>query len=242
MVYLCYMETVQDNLALYITKFIEEKGWSARELGRRIGVSHSTVSEVANGTRRPTADFCIALSRVTPESDVAMLRLAGVIAPLPPATAEEEEILDILRKLAQSRILEYNCILRVIRAFKPEFERVPEPHNVPAHLPDLGKLIEAMGEIHEESPSIYHNVISMICGLTGGISPPPLISNEELANLDLLTVIEEEYPDAPLEIKERVSEILITKARQVVRCLIAKGELTEGDESHERREGETSTP
>ena len=63
-------------------KWLEEerliRGWSQRELGRRMGTSGSHISNVEAGEKGVTADFCHKLARVFSADIVDVLRMADL--------------------------------------------------------------------------------------------------------------------------------------------------------------------
>jgi len=70
-----------------------------RELARRAGVSHSLISEVVNGNANPSADFSVAIARAINERPDELLRMAGFLDDLPPAVADEHELVTLYRQL-----------------------------------------------------------------------------------------------------------------------------------------------
>ncbi len=71
------------KLGEWLSKRLEEEGWSHRELARRMGVSQTAVSAaIAGGGVRP--DFCKRLARVMNEPLQNIYRLAGILPPLQP--------------------------------------------------------------------------------------------------------------------------------------------------------------
>ena len=93
---------VGDDLAFWLNKELQGRGWSQRELARRAGVSASTVSDVIAEKRLPTWDFCASIARPLQVDPDEVFVLAGLKRPPPAAVAEEEEALGILRRLPGS--------------------------------------------------------------------------------------------------------------------------------------------
>ena len=71
---------------------IEKSGLSYSEIGRRSGFSHARISQIVNGDK-PSADFCIAISRALNLSPMLVLRRAGLI---PQKSAGDEELEEFL--------------------------------------------------------------------------------------------------------------------------------------------------
>ena len=66
----------------WLTDKIRTGGLSYSELARRGGMSHARISQVMAG-ETPGADFCVKLARALGESPEYVLRLAGILDPLP---------------------------------------------------------------------------------------------------------------------------------------------------------------
>jgi transcriptional regulator with XRE-family HTH domain len=99
------MVHVNDKLAEWIVTQADDRGWSYRELARRSGVSHTTISQVISGQRIPTFDFCADVARALGESPVELFRLAGLLPAMPERRRKElEEIGEILAGLPDGPI------------------------------------------------------------------------------------------------------------------------------------------
>lgn len=107
------MAGVDDILGAWLVKEMDSRGWSVRELSRRAGTSHTTISQVIAGQRRPTYKFCIQIARALHVPDDDLLVLAGLKRqPLQPLE-DEQEMIAILRALpAQMR----QTIVTMLRA------------------------------------------------------------------------------------------------------------------------------
>lgn len=114
------MEMERTNLSHWLARQMEDRGWSARELARRAGVSHTTVNRVVNNLAPASADFCVGIARALGESPEDVLRLAGQLPLLPPEVAEEQEATQILRKLTTG---DRNAVMRMLRGLS----RTPPP-------------------------------------------------------------------------------------------------------------------
>jgi len=90
-----------DGLAELLTRQLDRRGWSKRELARRAGLSQTAVSGTVAGQRRPGADFCLKIARTIDEPPEQILRLAGL---LPPGAADGDPdvqlALELLRQMA----------------------------------------------------------------------------------------------------------------------------------------------
>lgn len=124
---------MNDKLISFITKKLDEKGWSQRELGRRAGLSVTTISDVMRGERKPSHGFCVVVAKALGEEPDEIFKLAGLIIPgvskgdeLP----QSEMIKEIYRaakqgallQLAESGQIEYLKTLEGNPSFKELFD------------------------------------------------------------------------------------------------------------------------
>jgi len=84
---------MRDNLVTWLTNQIETRGWSLRELARRSGLSHATISNVLSGQSNPGFDFCTGIAKALGESPQTVLRLAGLLPEVSADKARQEELL-----------------------------------------------------------------------------------------------------------------------------------------------------
>ena len=89
------------NLSAWITEKLEQRGWSVREFGRRIGVSPSHASRVANGQVTPSFKLCNEIARAFEVRPQEVLALAGLIPPEPAEVAGEKKMLRLFRELPE---------------------------------------------------------------------------------------------------------------------------------------------
>lgn len=104
---------VMDEFVTWLTEELDERGWTGSELARRAGLVPSTVSTVITGAKRPGLDFCVGVSRALGVMPEQVLRLAGLLPPVPPPVVEENEALALLRDLSRG---ERSIVLRQLRA------------------------------------------------------------------------------------------------------------------------------
>ena len=79
------MVVTRNKLNQWIIDKLNELGWSQRELSRRSGVSPTTISDVINGQKPATFDFCKAVAQPLRADPVDVFRLAGLLPPAPAA-------------------------------------------------------------------------------------------------------------------------------------------------------------
>lgn len=73
------MSHVDTNLAVWINNEAKQRGWSLRQVARRSGISHSTVSRLANAEIRATAETCRALALAFGISAEDLFRIADLL-------------------------------------------------------------------------------------------------------------------------------------------------------------------
>lgn len=101
------MLIVDTPFSTWLVGQLNIKNWSHRELGRQAGVSGAAVSRVISGEQNPGFDFCMAVAKAFGEQPEKILRLAGLLPPEPAQAQNEDQLLDVFRRLsaAQQRFL-----------------------------------------------------------------------------------------------------------------------------------------
>jgi transcriptional regulator with XRE-family HTH domain len=119
------------KLSDFLNDEIEDRGWSKRELARRSGISSAQVTDVMNERAKAGAEFCVSVARALGEEPEDMLRLAGILPPLPPAVKEEREAVRLFRRFdppARGMILTtLRCLLGLPSAPSRALEERPQP-------------------------------------------------------------------------------------------------------------------
>lgn len=139
------------NLSTWLANELKTRGWSIRELARRANISHTTIADVLSGQRAPTWDFCATIARTLGEQPENILRLAGLLSPLPPPVEHEQEALSLFRSLpADLRA----TALRLLRSLKPgDGVYRPALAEMPASYADgSDPLIGLFGELWDQAP------------------------------------------------------------------------------------------
>ncbi len=116
-----------DDLVSWLSKEYQDRGWSMRFLAERIGVSHSTVSNVLNYKQRPTWDFCAGVAKALGMDVDDVFILAGLKQAPPPAVEGEGEALNLLRQLPEAMRTMIFTMLRAL-AGRPAYNAVAEAH------------------------------------------------------------------------------------------------------------------
>ena len=106
------MDTMSDTFRVWLTKELEQRGWSHGELARRAEVSRPLISRTLSGDMVASADFCIKIAQTLGEAPEKVLRLADI---LPQAPSDDDptmqEIIEILHNMTvgqREEILRYS--------------------------------------------------------------------------------------------------------------------------------------
>jgi transcriptional regulator with XRE-family HTH domain len=93
---------MNDKLAQWLAKEIEDRGWSIRETGRRAGLSHTPIANILAGQANPGLTVLVKLADVFGASREDVLRLAGVLPPLPgiDEDATLRRMIEIVKRLS----------------------------------------------------------------------------------------------------------------------------------------------
>lgn len=113
------MSLMSNKLSTWLAKELNKRSWSARELGRRIGLSHTTINRYVEGTSIPSTQTCQKLATVLNADGIEIMRLAGHIPPALPAVKEENEALGILRRLPSATRTIIMQMLRSLNSARP---------------------------------------------------------------------------------------------------------------------------
>jgi len=154
------MAMEREKLSTWLAAQIEEKGWTIRELGRRAGVSHTAVARAVSGETTPNADTCISLARALGAEPEWILRLAGRLPPLPPEVANEQELINLYRRLDPARCKAALSMMRgLVQGMSGHYTFVPADENAMdaacframERLADEGNLIEVARKIQDNT-------------------------------------------------------------------------------------------
>ena len=104
---------MKPEFPVWFSEQLQERGWSRREMARRLGVSHSSIAYLAKGEMKPSVEMCkkIANAFLIPNQEV-MARV-GMLDPIPPETASRREADFLFSKLSDE---EQEIVLAQMRA------------------------------------------------------------------------------------------------------------------------------
>lgn len=94
------MLTEMNDFADWLNEQLGERGWGYNELARRAGVSGGSISNIMNLRKNPGYDVCMGIAKALGEAPETVLRLAGLLPPLPPAVEGEQEVMRLFRRLS----------------------------------------------------------------------------------------------------------------------------------------------
>ena len=78
---------MRNTLPTLIERELQERGWSAREFGRRVGISHAHAARIVNGEVKPSLNLCNEIAEVLDTSPQDIMSRAGI---LPPISADDQ--------------------------------------------------------------------------------------------------------------------------------------------------------
>lgn len=102
-----------DDMATWLTEELRARGWSMREMARRVGVSHTAIVNIAHGRARPSAGLCREIARVLRVPPEHVFRLAGLLPPDPPESPSLVEANFLFAQLCED---EQDILLTMMRA------------------------------------------------------------------------------------------------------------------------------
>lgn len=109
--------SAMNDFVTWLNQEIEDRGWTYADVARQGGISKSMISRVVSGQNRPGPDFCKAVARAFRVPDEQVFRRAGLLDPLLPPVAEEQEAIRILRKLPAST---RTTVMTMLRSLEEE--------------------------------------------------------------------------------------------------------------------------
>lgn len=112
-----------DELVVWITEELKQRGWSFRELGRRAGVSHATISNIVSGQSKPGLEFCVSIARAFNVPAETVLRRAGLLQARPEPTPGLRELNFLYDQLEPQ---EQENVLKIIRGYVREVQTAYE--------------------------------------------------------------------------------------------------------------------
>ncbi len=81
---------------------MEKNGWGMREVGRRAGVSHTTISNILNLGEQPTFDTAVALAPVLERDPLTTIYLAGLLPAPPDWDPDLNDAIELLKRMDET--------------------------------------------------------------------------------------------------------------------------------------------
>ena len=102
-VIICFMagKLAPTEFILFLKDKMKEQNLGIRELARVLGVSHPTVSRVVTYGHQPSFDTCLAIAEWLKQSQIFVLREAGLLPPGSPNKVSMEDWEYIFSKLSK---------------------------------------------------------------------------------------------------------------------------------------------
>lgn len=95
------IKTMNGKLIPWLSRELENRGWSHRELARRANISQTAVSTVLAGERKAGWDFCAAIAGPLGETPEEIFRKADLIQRL--NTEVDQELIEMIGRLSSDR-------------------------------------------------------------------------------------------------------------------------------------------
>lgn len=102
-----------DKLVTWVENKLVDRNWSIREFGRQVGISHTHAARIVNGESRPSISLCHDIADVFDVPRQEVMRIAGLLPPVPEMDADLEEALYLFEQLPDT---ERHLILVQLRA------------------------------------------------------------------------------------------------------------------------------
>lgn len=91
-------KTSPEEFSAWLSRKIEEREWSLRDMERHANVSRTTIGRVINGEQDPTQDFCEKVARTLNLSKTEVMWRAGVLP-----VEDEAELLELARLVLSAK-------------------------------------------------------------------------------------------------------------------------------------------
>ncbi len=130
---------------------LKARSWTHRELARRAGISQTAVSTVISNQRKPGWDFCAAIAGPLDQPPEKLMRLAGLLPPLPEPVQDEQEALQILRLMPDPL---RPIAMKILRALNSHADLPLGIEALEANEPEPkpDPYLEAVGELWDQTP------------------------------------------------------------------------------------------
>jgi len=94
---------MRNTLPTLIERELQERGWSAREFGRRVGISHAHAARIVNGEVKPSLNLCNEIAEVLDTSPQEIMSRAGILPPVPEDDQDRDTMLWLWDSLSDDR-------------------------------------------------------------------------------------------------------------------------------------------
>lgn len=101
---------MESKLSTWLQSKIDEKGWTNRELARRMSTSNTTVNAVLNEERSPSFEFCMKLADLFTDVTAYEILIMGKLLPTPGGELTFQQLREIVSQLSpdqRQEVLDY---------------------------------------------------------------------------------------------------------------------------------------
>jgi len=68
-------------MSTWLSKELQERGWSMRELARKVGKSHTAIADIVNEQMNPSPEMCRLIADALSLPPERVFRMAGLLPP-----------------------------------------------------------------------------------------------------------------------------------------------------------------
>ena len=98
-----YCKLMENEMATWLSEQLRIRGWSMREFARRIGKSHTAISDIANGEMNPSPETCRLIAEELDKPPALVFRKAGLLPSEPDDDPNAEEALHLFRQMTPTQ-------------------------------------------------------------------------------------------------------------------------------------------
>lgn len=208
------MNTMNDKLSTWLAKELSERGWSARELGRRSGFTGAYISRIIAGEQKGSYDFCAAIASPLGKTPEEVFRLVGLLPPKAETQTETETETETDERAMIRQI--YHAVMKS-RSAGQKGENPPSLPDEPS--PKLEDIIEIVQHFDELELRLVYDYVNWRRweqqrrrSSDGERKPSDEVKQEEwrraFEHIDLLLAVDEANPQVREAVIRHLQDIL----------------------------------
>lgn len=167
-----------ETLGCWLQTQIDMHGWRQAELARRAGIQPATLNRIINGTRNMGPEVAGQIAKALGIPPEEVLRRAGLLPPVTPRRAEDEEMDHILGRLDERTRQTILTMLRGLTPARPALNQQRGAYDtLPADVRELAEIYEELDPIWR--PELMNAARAMAINARGGA--PRIIGGDDAA-------------------------------------------------------------